>query len=167
MRAAGDGTTRRVLWLARRIHSRGAANLGTAEAKVAGLGRRLAALSYDLVLLAGLWFIATALVLPFNGGEAFRPRHWSYSLYLLSVTFLFFGWFWTHGGQTLGMKAWGLRVRTMNGDALRWKQAVVRLAAACFSLGALGLGYLWIVFDREGLAWHDRLSRTRVVRDSR
>ena len=35
----------------------------------------------------------------------------------------------------------------------------------CRNLAALplGLGYLWMLFDRDGLTWHDRLSHTRLV----
>jgi uncharacterized RDD family membrane protein YckC len=28
----------------------------------------------------------------------------------------------------------------------------------------LGLGFLWVLYDRDKLAWHDRLSGTRLVR---
>ena len=130
----------------------------------AGLFRRLAGLFYDLLLLAGILFVATALVLPFTGGEAVQPHQWLYTVYLLTVTFLFFGWNWTHGGQTLGMKAWHLKIRALDGGPVTWGSASVRLLAACLSWGLLGLGYLWILVDREHLAWHDRLSATRVVR---
>jgi uncharacterized RDD family membrane protein YckC len=136
------------------------------RANIAGLVRRLAASCYDLLLLLGLWFVGTALILPFNGGEAFRPVQWSYSLYLLGIAFLFFGWFWTHGGQTLGMKAWRLRVRTAEGGALTWQRAALRFAAALFSTASFGLGYFWMIIDREGLAWHDRVTGTRVVHDA-
>jgi len=40
---------------------------------------------------------------------------------------------------------------------------VRRLGWALVSLLPLGLGFLWILFDPEKRAWHDRLSRTRVV----
>ncbi len=131
----------------------------------AGLFRRLAGILYDLLLLAGVLFVATALVLPFTGGEAVRPHQWLYTVYLLAVTFLFFGWSWTHGGQTLGMKAWQLKVRTAEGGTVDWRRATLRMLAACLSWGLLGLGYIWILVDREHLAWHDRLSATRVVRE--
>lgn len=135
-----------------------------ASARSAGLLRRLGALCYDSVLLAAILFVATALVLPLNGGEALRPGQWLYSAYLLAVTAFFFGWFWTHGGQTLGMKAWGLRVCRYDGRAVGWRQAVFRMLGAGLSIGALGLGYLWVLIDRERAAWHDRLSGTRVIR---
>lgn len=130
----------------------------------AGLLRRLAGLSYDLLLLVAILFVATAIVLPFNGGQALQPRQWIYPLYLLGITAFFFGWFWVHGGQTLGMKVWGLRVCTEDGGGLNWSRAGLRLLAACLSLGSFGMGYLWILVDSESLAWHDRLSGTRVVR---
>lgn len=128
----------------------------------AGLLRRLAALVYDSVLLSAVLFAATACVLPFNGGEALEPRQWLYPAYLLSVSAFFFGWFWTHGGQTLGMKAWGLRVCTHDGQPLGWRQAGARILASCVTFGTLGLGYLWVLVDPKQLTWHDRLSGTRV-----
>ena len=43
------------------------------------------------------------------------------------------------------------------------RQSLIRCAGAMLSMLALGLGYLWILFDRDGLAWHDRISNTRLV----
>jgi uncharacterized RDD family membrane protein YckC len=76
---------------------------------------------------------------------------------------LFFCVFWTRSGQTLGMLAWRLRVERSDGATLTWRDALLRLAGACVSLAALGLGYFWIWIDRDRLTWHDRWSGTRVV----
>ena len=84
-------------------------------------------------------------------------------LYLLGCPFVFFGWFWTHGGQTLGMRAWRLRLLDAEGGPVTWRQSLLRVAGAYLSALALGVGYLWVLFDRAGLAWHDRLSGTRLV----
>jgi len=86
-----------------------------------------------------------------------------YQAALLLVVVLFFGVFWTWRGQTIGMLAWRLRVQRPDGSTLAWRDALIRLAGACVSLAALGLGYFWIWIDREKLAWHDRWSGTRVV----
>ncbi|MGB5613384.1 MAG: RDD family protein, partial [Sedimenticolaceae bacterium] len=75
----------------------------------------------------------------------------------------FFSWFWTHGGQTLGMRAWRLKLLDSEGDPVTLKLSLIRLGAALLSALPLGLGYLWVLIDRDGLAWHDRLSRTRLV----
>jgi uncharacterized RDD family membrane protein YckC len=134
----------------------------------AGVLRRFGAMLYDLLLVLALLFIVTALFLPFTGGEAITPRESGavervYQAALVLVFVLFFCVFWTWRGQTVGMLAWRLRVERNDGTFLTWRDALLRLAGACVSLAALGLGYFWIWIDRDGLAWHDRWSGTRVV----
>lgn len=119
---------------------------------------RLAIVIYDLLLLFAVLFLATALVLPFNHGEAFTHQLF-YSLYLLLVSFLFYGWFWTHGGQTLGLRAWKTKVLTLDQQPITWLQALIRFATALVSLG---LGLLWILVSKDRRAWHDSLSKTAV-----
>jgi uncharacterized RDD family membrane protein YckC len=40
---------------------------------------------------------------------------------------------------------------------------LLRFFAAILSWSAGGLGFLWILVDRDRMAWHDRLSKTEVV----
>jgi uncharacterized RDD family membrane protein YckC len=134
-----------------------------ADPQPAGLARRLAAIVYDGLLLFAVLYLATLPVLFINRGEPVSSGNVLYQLYLLSVAFLFYGWFWTHGGQTLGMRAWRIRVEATNGQAIGWRQALVRFACAGVSWGCLGLGFLWIVVDRRRRAWHDRLSRSVIL----
>jgi uncharacterized RDD family membrane protein YckC len=134
----------------------------------AGVLRRFGAMLYDLLLVIALLFIVTALFLPFTGGEAITPERSLvieriYQAVLLFVVVVFFCVFWTWRGQTVGMLAWRLRVERSDGTLLTWRDALLRLGGACVSLAALGLGYFWIWIDRDGLAWHDRWSGTRVV----
>jgi len=130
--------------------------------KSPGFFRRLAAICYDALLLLAVLFFATALALPFNSGKAFSSNQLYYPVYLFFVSLVFFAWFWTHGGQTIGMKSWKIRVLTNNRQPITWQQAVARFLWAIFSWLACGLGYLWILFDSSKLAWHDRLSDTRL-----
>jgi uncharacterized RDD family membrane protein YckC len=129
-----------------------------------GLLRRLSALAYDCVLLVGLLFAATLAILPLRGGEAFRPHDPAYFAYLLAVGFLFFGWFWTHGGQTLGMRAWRIRLVAADGTPVSWSQAALRYVCALASLALLGLGYFWVWIDPHRRGWHDLAAGTRLVR---
>lgn len=120
---------------------------------------------YDAVLLVGVLFAATLAILPLRGGEAFRPHDPLFFAYLLLVIWAFYGWFWTHGGQTLGMRAWKIRVVSLDGAALSWNQAARRYVCAWASLGLLGLGYVWVWIDPDKRAWHDMASGTRLVRE--
>jgi len=128
-----------------------------------GLLRRLAAVAYDSLLLLAVLFIASAAVLPLTGGEAVRARNPLFTSYIFFVAFFFFGWFWTHGGQTLGMRAWRIRVQRYDGRAISWWQALLRYLVAYVSWAAAGLGFLWALVDREKLTWHDRYSESVLV----
>jgi uncharacterized RDD family membrane protein YckC len=134
----------------------------------AGLLRRLGAMLYDSLLLLAVLMVATALFLPLTGGEAVDPGthpllELVYRLVLLLLVVGFYGLFWTRRGQTLGMASWRLRVEREDGRLLTWGDTLRRLAWALLALLPLGLGFVWILLDPQRRAWHDRLSRTRVV----
>jgi len=136
------------------------------ERLYAGLARRLAAMVYDSFLLIALFFVVSVPIVMQVGEQTLTHDpliRLLYRLVLLLAAFLFFGWFWTHGGQTLGMRAWRLRTVKLDGSPMDWPASVVRFATSLLSLACFGLGFLWIVIDPEHLAWHDRLSRTRVL----
>jgi len=117
---------------------------------------------YDAVLLLAVLFFATAITLPFNSGQSFSADQYFFRLYLLAVCFIFYGWFWTHGGQTLGLRAWKIKVCQLDGSAITWRMAGLRFAAAGLSWLCFGLGFFWCLFDKNRLCWHDYLSNTRV-----
>ena len=132
------------------------------------LWRRLAAASYDALVVLALWFIATAVAMPFTRG-AVTPEHplaeLIYRLYILAVGLLFFGVFWVRNGQTLGMLAWRVKVvQAGNGLKITWKQALIRYLASYLSWGAAGLGFWWSLWDKDKKTWHDRLSGTELRR---
>jgi len=158
----------------------------------APLTRRLLAMLYDSLLLIAVLFLAMALLLLILRGHS-PGNPWS-SLYLLLVSFGFFGGFWTHGGQTLGMRAWKIRLVGTDGRPLGWRQAALRfvtglpawivlLIGIALSSGIplhshawlewlarwpgeviLLLGVLWVIADQWPDGWRDRLSDSRVIR---
>ncbi|MCS3902171.1 putative RDD family membrane protein YckC [Methylohalomonas lacus] len=127
------------------------------------LARQLAAMVYDGLLLVGVLFVASLPVTLLSGG-AIPAGAPAFQLYLLGIIFLYLAWQWTRGGQTLGMKAWRLRLVSNDANGLNWARALLRFLAALLSLAACGLGYAWLLVDRERLTWHDRLSATRLER---
>ena len=127
---------------------------------------RLASAVYDGMILVALWILATMALMPFTGGAIDPPLPWNlpFDLYIFAVSYLYLAGLWRRTGQTLGMRAWRWKVTTADGDSISWLQALARMCAAMLSWALLGAGWLWIVFDRDGLALHDRLSGTRTVR---
>jgi len=132
--------------------------------EAARLPRRLAALVYDLMLLAAVLFMATLAIYVLRGGRPVAPGTLWFQLTLGAVAAVFFTWFWTHGGQTLGMRAWSLRLVDRQGQPIGWPKALGRFFAALLSAAPAGLGFWWAAVDRDGLCWHDRLSGTKLLR---
>ena len=132
-------------------------------ARAPGLGRRLASGLYDLLLLAALVLVATFPFLAVFGDATSGWRRHVLQGWVLAVAGAYFTWFWTHGGQTLPMKTWRLRLVRGDGAAVSVPRAIHRFLLAALGFFALGLGFLWALFDREGQFLHDRLAGTALV----
>jgi len=126
----------------------------------AKLWRQFAAMFYDSLLIIAILFVATAITLAFNKGEAIEASHF-YNLFLLLLIFIFYSWFWTRSGQTLGMRVWKIRIISDFGGNPGWASCVLRLIFALISIICLGLGYWWRLF--KPYTWHDHFSQTRII----
>jgi len=86
---------------------------------------------------------------------------------LLSHVFMMLGayvvWYWHHGGQTLAMQTWKIRLSTPSGVAPSLARLALRYVLAWPSLVYLGVGLLWALFDRDRQFLHDRMAGTRLV----
>jgi uncharacterized RDD family membrane protein YckC len=129
----------------------------------AGVFRRLAAACYDVLLLGAIWMLATLVIVGVRGGTPVPAGALAYQLLLLATAALFFITSWLRGGQTLGMRAWRLRVEKSSGAPVDLRTAAVRFAGGLLSVATAGIGLAWLWIDRDALTWHDRLARTRVV----
>ncbi len=130
-----------------------------------GFLRRLGAMFYDSLLLLALLMMLSYPYVWLTGGD--KPDlivRTLYQLYLLVICFLYFGGFWVRGGQTLGLRTWRMKLVSDDGGPITWAMALKRFVYALLSLICLGLGFLWILHDRDKLAWHDRWSGTKLIR---
>jgi uncharacterized RDD family membrane protein YckC len=145
------------------------------QAPPAPLWRRIAAMLYDSFLVFAIWIIVGFIVLYALGvnsaqnasGELAQLTPLQNNVLFASMmlsAFLFFGFFWTHSGQTLGMQAWRIKVQNPDGSAISWLQALLRCCTAPFALLALGLGYLCMLVDPQKRTVPDRISRSQVIR---
>lgn len=119
---------------------------------------------YDTLIVFALVFIATFILMQVFGGELNATGKGMLQLSAVLIAYLYFGGFWTHGGQTVGMRAWRFRVADPNGASINWQRATLRFLAAILSWVSFGLGFLWALWDKEGFTWHDRLSNSRLVK---
>ncbi len=138
--------------------------------------RRLAAMLYDTLICAALMLVTTSIYMAISssivGTESYDAMTASGSTsndpLLQSILFItlycFFAYFWTRSGQTLGMQVWHIRIQNENNTSISWLQALLRFIMSIISLLCFGLGFLWILIDKDKKAWHDRFSESKVVR---
>jgi uncharacterized RDD family membrane protein YckC len=118
---------------------------------------------YEALLLIALLMVAGFIFQMFRNPAAPGAKPF-FQLYLFLVLGGYFTWFWTHGGQTVSMKTWRIRVEAVDGTPLRFPRAALRYGLAWGGVLLVGLGFLWALVDRDGQFLHDRLARTRLVK---
>ncbi|GAJ72767.1 LOW QUALITY PROTEIN: predicted transmembrane protein [Vibrio sp. JCM 18904] len=144
----------------------------------AGLFRRLAALIYDTLIIIAIEMMAAgivmAVVFALNAAGLLSYGEYAdaadmlgkhpvlsllFTLYLAGVWIYFFVFFWTRAGQTLGMRAWKLRVRNAkDGAPITVTQALIRISTSGF-----GLANLTVPIDPKKRGFHDIWAKTEVV----
>ena len=87
-----------------------------------------------------------------------------YYLFSTIITILYFTYFHGSIGQTPGKMLCGLKVVRVDGEPLGFARALLRWAGYLPSSLVFGLGFLWIAWDRNKQAWHDKIAGTRVIR---
>ncbi len=115
---------------------------------------------YDSLLLVAWIFIPWVIIFMVTKNTYDGPMFQAMVYLQLGA---FFTYFWRLKGQTLGMQVWKIKTITDDGQTLTLSDCAVRFFFATFSFMLIGLGFLWILFDPEKLAWHDRASGTKVV----
>lgn len=151
-----------------------------------GVWRRLACFLYEGVLLFGVVMIAGLLYSVTTQQRHALQGSTGMQVFLFLVLGAYFTWFWTHGGQTLAMQTWHVRLVTREGRPLAWGRAAARyllswlwFVPALLALHFSGLAGGWTSFgavltgvlayaalarlhpDRQ--YWHDAVCGTRLV----
>jgi uncharacterized RDD family membrane protein YckC len=144
----------------------------------ASFRRRFGSWIYDLLLVIAIFmlsgyacvalFAALDVVGLISLNRTGFDINWNASHPLYKVAFnawgvvwvcAFFIYFWANKGQTLGMRAWRLRVQNYDGSLISKGTAIKRLVPTFF-----GLGSLLVIIDRKNkLSLQDRLTNTEVV----
>jgi uncharacterized RDD family membrane protein YckC len=151
----------------------------------APLWRRLAGLVYDLFAVVAVVAVTVMLCLLLTLGQLDYHAWWYRSALLLAVA-AYFLLSWLRGGQTLGMRPWGIRLTARDGTRPGLARAVLRFAVAALPLLLLALAHAtstrvallaplvaWAVFfavalfDRRRRALHDMVAGTELRRFAR
>ncbi len=120
----------------------------------------MGSLLYDSLLLIAILLLSTFLFVLLFGNATEPPKRYFLQIALWAVAGVYFAWSWLHGGQTLAMQTWRIRVVNQVGEGITRRQAIKRYVLASIFPG---VSYLWALLDREGLYLHDRLTGSRFI----
>lgn len=67
-------------------------------------------------------------------------------------------------GATIGKMITKQKVVTIENKPIGWKEAIIREFVSWISSLALGLGYIWILWDNKRQTWHDKVAKTVVIK---
>jgi len=132
----------------------------------ASLFRRIAALVYDSLIVFALLILASAVAMLLVGlvlgSEAITDNNVLvenpiFFTWLIFCWFYYYAWCWRKGGQTLGMKAWRIKLIAIDEDKISYKNALLRFVSALF-----GLANFWLFMPGKR-GWHDIVSNSNVI----
>ncbi|WP_235938609.1 RDD family protein [Thalassotalea algicola] len=144
----------------------------------AGFFRRFGSWVYDVLIALAVYMVAGAIgfglfALAANIGLVDTSGHehlidvkessYVYQILVdgwsLAWVAFFFVYFWARSGQTIGMKAWRLRVQNLDGSLITKKTGFKRIFPTLF-----GFGNILVLFDRKNhLSLQDRMTKTEVI----
>lgn len=126
--------------------------------------RRFLIMLYDTVILLGLLIVASAIALPFGEVNKIAFENFWFTAWLLLITFSYFAICWKHGGMTVGMRAWKVKLIDKHHAPVSWWQCLLRFLVSLVSLSALGLGFMWALWDKQNRTWHDLAAGTLLIK---
>ena len=143
--------------------------------RFAGHGPRLLAYIVDTIvlfaLIMGLLVVFGGIGLGAAQVDSFGLAAGGFFLFFLLtfvIAFAYFPFFWWRGGQTPGMRLFGIRVvRDRDGGPISGGQAGLRLLGYWVNSVAFYIGFAWILIDNRRRGWHDLIAQTVVIEDPR
>lgn len=125
--------------------------------------KRLIACLYDALILIAIWMLVTWFyIICFGEVSSVYQRSLLQILLWLSAG-VYFVFSWYKGGQTLALKAWGMKVVSQANTDLSFKICFLRYVLASVLMMLFGLTLLWAFVDKDRLFLHDRLLKTKCI----
>jgi uncharacterized RDD family membrane protein YckC len=83
---------------------------------------------------------------------------------IIIVSLGYFPFFWVRGGQTPGMRMFGLKVvMDRDGGPVTLGPAILRLIGYWVDGFVFYLGFIWVLIDKRRRGWHDLIAGTVVI----
>jgi uncharacterized RDD family membrane protein YckC len=122
-----------------------------------------ACMVYELLTIIALCIVFAGIFYGIFGDATEGVRRLFQQVFLWAILGIYYLWCWTKSGQTVAMQAWHLKVVAQDNATLSMQMALRRYVLASLSLVLCGLGFLWVVVDKDRLFLHDRLLKCKII----
>ena len=119
--------------------------------KKVGLIKRLLVNFYDFILLFAVLYFFTIPVILLTDGNAVLDSI-IYQIYLITIIFFYYAWFWKKYNQTLGMKIWKIKIYSRYALHVSYGQSIKRIVVSLLG------GHILLLIKDESL--QDIISKT-------
>jgi uncharacterized RDD family membrane protein YckC len=126
--------------------------------------KHFAAFIYDVFPILGIFLLTSLFVALVRKGDIVEPHTFWFSFLIFFELAGYYIYSWKVGGQTLGMRAWKMKIipNQVNQATLTWTQAFLRFMVGMVSFLLLGSGLFWKFFTKNNHSWMDNISHSQV-----
>lgn len=133
-------------------------------ASFAGLGRRLLACAYELLLLIAIWLLCTAVFMLLAGNADTLLKRSLLQFFMWLITGFYFVRCWCRSGQTLAAQTWRIQLVNRQCQLLSFQEAIGRYLLLSIFTPLCGVNFIWALVDKDQQFLHDCLMHTRLIK---
>ena len=123
------------------------------------IARLYGCLFYEAIIQVALWFLITLTIL-ISLGEGYTINSSLLGFFLWLSSGIYFIYSWVHGGQTLAMRAWKLKLISPNNH---WWFFYVRYIFASAGLFLFFISFIYVIFNKERKFAHDLILGSKII----
>jgi len=127
--------------------------------------KHFAAFLYDLFPITGVFILTSLIVMLVRNGTIVDQHTLWFDILILLELVLYYSYSWKIGGQTLGMRAWKIKIvpNNVNQSNLTWFQAIFRFLIGVLSTILIGAGLFWKLISKNNQSWMDISSQSTTI----
>lgn len=125
--------------------------------------KHFAAFFYDLFPVLGILLLTNLMFLFFRNGVEIPAHTLWFQLIIFFEIFFYYAYSWKAGGQTLGMRAWKIKIQQLDKKQINYYSASIRFFVGLLSTALAGIGLFWKLVDRDKKSWMDKASQSETI----
>lgn len=119
-----------------------------------------------LIVALPFWYLIDKLIFNINFWDLFDETSDKFGIanYIIIILFIYnMTYLVGKYGQSWGRRVFEIKVVDYSGNSIGFWRSLIRNILAISLSSIFYLGFLWILWDKERQAWHDKIMKTYVI----